>query len=237
MLKTYPDIVLDYAVAGVVQAASLGHANRLRRLQAIARDRARQQLDDASAEAAALQHNAICEGYRQGMQQAMASLLPVLEALQHEQQHLLHAIGSQVQQRLRTMTNDPVVLVPQWLAACDHVLSAPSGGARDTPAVLHVPEHDGELLRALQAALADAGVQVRPAARQAPLLEVGALAYTLDMSTALRDAVDEALHDQFPRLQPLLADLANDYAQRLQADLYNAHHRQRFAAHESHHVR
>jgi len=229
--------VLDYAVGGVVQAASLGHANRLRRLQAIARDRARRQLEDASAEAAALQHTALCEGYRQGLQQAMTSLLPLLDALQHQQQHLLQAIGAQVQQRLQAMANDPVVLVPQWLAACEHVLSGLGGSARETPAVLHVPEHDAALLQALQPVLADAGVQVRPAARQAPLLEVGALAYTLDMPTALQGAVDEALQDQFPRLQPLLADLANDYAQRLQTDLYNAHHRQRFAAHESHHVR
>ncbi|MGE6332995.1 hypothetical protein [Stenotrophomonas sp. NPDC077659] len=228
MLRTYPEGLLRYAVDGVVQAASVGCASDHHRLETCARQRARQEGERAQAEAEALRGQALAEGYRDGLRQAMTALLPLIEALQNEQQHLVDAVRGHLHERLQAMTADPAVLVPQWTAACERWVTGV-----DTPAVLHVPQAQPALVQALATALAGTRVTVQPAPRQTPALHVGRLAYTLDMHAPLTETVDEALQRHLPALHARLDALARSYCQSLQADLANAHHRRRFAALEA----
>jgi len=225
MLRTYPEDLLDYAVDGVVQAVSAGQAADHQRLQAAARARAQQDRKHAQAQAQALRADALAAGYQQGMLQAITQLLPLIEALQCEQQRLIDVVRQQLHARLQAMTVDPDVLVPQWSAACERWVAGIANAA-----VLHVPEDQPALLQALTTALADTHVTVQPAPRQTPALHVGELVYSLDMQTPLKDTVDQTLQRQLPHLQPRLAALATAYCDALQASLAHTHHRRRLAA-------
>lgn len=225
MLRIYPESALDYAVEGVVQAASLGHATEVTRLRAVARAQARDERERARDEASALSGRALAEGYRDGLVQAITSLLPLLEALQQEQRVLGDAMRSQMRERLQAMAADPAVAVPQWTAACEHWAAQ-----ADVALVLHLPDTQPALLAALRAVPALAQVDIRPAARQQPLLEVGPMAYSLDVQQLLLESVDDALQRHLPRLQPLLTNGAADYCRALQMELAGTLQRSRFAA-------
>lgn len=226
MLRTYPEALLHYAVDGVVQAACIGHADDMARLHGFARRRARQAYEQAVADADDLREQAALDGYRDGLLQAMKSLLPLLESLQQKQHVLVQAMQDQMQQRLQAMTSAPEVLVPQLVEACEH-WARPA--ATDSLAVLHVPATHTALLQALREEPALAAIEIRPAQRKQPLLEVGATAYVLDLETPLAEAAEIALQHQFPSLQPALADLAAAYCQRLQMDLTTTAQRERFS--------
>lgn len=224
MLPTYPDLLLDYAVDGVIQAASLAHADDARRLHAFARKAAADVRAEAAREADTLRAAAATEGYHDGLLKALQAALPLIDALGHEQVALSEAVSRDTHAALRAAAASPQVAIELVCAAfADHRATA----AGQT-AVLHVPAQDLPLQAALAGEPRLAGLQIRPAARSRPLLEIGCLAWELDASGALADDVVAALDARLPGVAEALGRLADDYAARVVATLRDAGQRDGF---------
>lgn len=225
MLRTYPDTLCQYAVAGIVHGSSLACAEDAHRLLRFARDAAQREREQALQDAVTLRSQALSQGYRDGLVRAMKCLLPLLESLQQEQHALAAAMHAQAQHAVQRMLASPPVLVPQLLAACEQWAPVEGGGPQP---VLHVPEHEHALLQALRAEPALDHLAIRPARREHVLLEVGGMAYALDLQQPLMEAAEDALQRQLPRLQPVLSELAAAFCRRLQDDLAARTQRERF---------
>jgi hypothetical protein len=81
--------------------------------------------------------------------------------------------------------------------------------------VLHVPQHHDALMAALRADPRLHALDIRPADRQLPLLELGALAWELDLQGSLLEDVELALSRALPGVQDRLNASAAHYSARL----------------------
>jgi hypothetical protein len=232
MLQTMPDSLLQYAVDGIIQASSIRHAADLRRMRKFARGQARRERELAQHQADTLHEQALQDGYQQGMTIALQSLLPVIEALQQEQQTLRQAMWDDIQAALQTITEMPAVAIAQLAAACAQWAQDTATGSA---AVLYLPQSQPALLQAVRENPILAALEVRTAQRKHPLLEVGPLTYELDPHRPLAAAATQTLDIQLPRLQATLADLAATYAARLQNALSQKAQAERFSQLRSSH--
>jgi len=227
MLPIYPENLHLYAVEGIVHGSSVARAVDSHRLARFARDAAREERALARQDAEALRADALADGYRDGLVKAMKTLLPLLQSLQQEQRALIEAMHAQMRQTIEEMVASPSVVVPQLLSACAQWAPDADGGVQP---VLHVPEQQQALLQALRAEPALDHLAIQPAARGQVVLEVGPMAYALDLQQPLIEAANDALQRQLPRLQSVLPDLAADYCRRLQDDLAAKAQRERFSS-------
>jgi len=227
MLQIYPERLLDFAVDDVIQAASVQRANDAERIVAFARKRAAIDHEQARAEAQALRASANFEGYRAGLAQALASLQPFLDALHGEQVALSDAVSAQVHDALQSMAAAPDIVVEQVCAAFRARCDAADTSSRP---VLHVPDEQAGLLDALRLDPRLAGLELRHSARQMPLLEVGPMAWQLDMAGVLDADIEQALSREMPALATALDAIAESYSQRLQQDIANAAQTRGFAS-------
>lgn len=219
MLQIFPERLLDYAVDDVIQAASLHQSTDAERIAAFARRRIANDLEQARVHADELRATAAVAGYRDGLSRALAALQPMLHALRDEQLVLSRAVATHVQQALRDMAGAPDIVVEQVCAAFQARTSsaAPAG-----PSILHVPQDQAGLLDALRADPRLAGLQIRASARRLPLLEVGPMAWELDMEGAMGEDIAQALDQEMPGVGLALAALATRYSQQLLGELERA---------------
>jgi len=216
MLHSYPETLLDFAVGGIVQASCLSRACDAERVVSFARKQGQAEREWARQESNALRAAAAADGYCDGMRQALASLLPLFTAIVGEQAGLRQTLAARMEQALSAMGNLPSVAVPQVQAACAERLQ---GGES---VVLHVPRTGHALLQALQAQADLQGLDIRQADRQHLLLEVGDLAFELDVSSALGDGLQATLTEEMNRLQRTISRLADTYREQFQRDFDRA---------------
>jgi len=219
MLQTYPEILLDYAVDGVIQGSARHHSMHTARLAAFVRKQVRAERERAQQEAAALRASAASEGYREGMLIALGALLPLIERLTDTQADLQAAVCDRLHARLNAMCVAPDVAVPQIQAALGCWLQA---GMDIDDAVLYVPSDCDALTEAVQGAPGLEGLVIRPSQRTHPVLQVGQISWELDIPHALQEDMERALAEQLPRLQATIGALATDYAARIQHELATA---------------
>ncbi len=227
MLQIFPERLLDFAVDDVIQAASLQQANDAERIVAFARRRAVLDHEQAQSEVQALRENAHFDGYRDGLVQGLATLKPSLDALRGEQVALCEAVSAQVHDALRSMAGAPDIVVEQVCAAFR---------ARSDPAdisarpVLHVPDQQAALLEVLRLDPRLAELEIRASTRQMLLLEVGPMAWELDIGGALGEDIEQALRREMPEVSAALDAIAGSYSQRLQETLAHAAQARGFAS-------
>lgn len=226
MLQIYPDRLLDFAVEGVIPAASLHRVAGEQAQLAFARRHAARERDEARADAEALRSDAAEAGFRAGLIHALACFVPVLESLRDQQAVLAAAVAAELDTVLQRMNGAPDIVAEQVRAALRAHLLPSSAVAQP---VLHVPHDPPGLLDALRAAPALAGLEVRPAERRAPLLEIGALAWELDLQAALAEDRDRAVAEAMPGLEDALNALAGQYSTQLTAHLGRAAQARGFA--------
>lgn len=213
MLHSYPETLLDYAVDGVIQAASRHRADRAERLLDFAHRQAIQGRDQAALEATAVRATAACEGYRDGLLQAMTSVLPIVQSLRQEQIALQSRLREDMITALAAMEGSASVAVAQL----EQLLAGPVAALPPLQGiVLHVPEQHPGLLQSLRDAPALQGLTLQPANRAHLLLEVGSVAFELDSASVLAEALDSALNRQMPQLQQAMSLLADRYEEALQ---------------------
>lgn len=225
MLRTFPEILLDYAVDGIVQGVCVERATDGDRLLQLTRKRARHELDEVRMQAAALREQAVADGYCDGLVKAMQSLLPVLETLQQEPSALVNSGYEHVRQCIARMAGCAEMLVPQLLAVSERWLT-PDGRRAAT---LYVPEDQLQLLQALRGASELESLRIVPARRQYVALEVGQLVYEFDLQQRLSEAAHDGLQQQIPRLQQVLAERAERYFRDMQDALVQEDQRYRFS--------
>jgi len=226
MLQIYPDRLLDFAVDGVIPAAGLHRVAGEQAQLAFARRHAAREREAARAEADDLRRESAEAGFRAGLIHALACLVPVLESLRDQQAVLAAAVASELDTVLQRMNGAPDIVTEQVRAALAAHLQPSAAAPRP---VLHVPQDSPGLLDALRAAPALAGLDLRPAARRAPLLEIGALAWELDLQAALAEDADRAVATAMPGVDDALDALAGQYATQLMAHLERAAQARRFA--------
>lgn len=217
MLPTYPEKLLDYAVDGVIQAASRHQAEAAERLGAFARKQAAREREHARMEAAELRTAAAFEGYREGLLQAFQAVSGLFEAMRGEHVALQDALSRSIHEALRERTLAPDAA----LAHLAQVLADQRDvQAREGKLVVHVPRDQPQLVEALEQALTD--VEVRLADRRHLTVEVGQLAYELDTGSALAEDIETHLAEHMPQLRRAMCDLADRYALQLQRTLEQA---------------
>lgn len=226
MLPTFPDRLLDFAVDGVIPASSLHRVADEQATLAFARRHAARERDQARAEAAGLRREAAEAGFHAGLVQALACFVPVMESLRDQQAVLAAAVAAELDAVLQRMNGAPDIVAEQVRAALATHLQPATSSARPT---LHVPQDRPGLLEALRGAPGLAGLDVRAAARGAPLLEIGALAWELDLQAALADDGDRAMAATMPGIEDALNALAGQYATQLTAHLDRAAQARGFA--------
>ncbi len=111
------------------------------------------------------------------------------------------------------------MVVEQVCAAFRARMAAAPGADR---AVLHVPADDDRLLEALRAEPRLAGLELRASDRRLPLLEVGPMAWQLDIAGTLAEDVERALECEIPGVTSALDTLAARYSEQLLRQLGNA---------------
>lgn len=216
MLQTYPESLLERAVDDVIHASSVQQGVNLARVQAFARRAITREREQARLEVRELHAAAAFEGYRDGMLHALGALQEVIEGLQREQVALATAVRDQVQATLEAMNTAPDVVVEPICKAFAHRMAQSDAG---TQAVLHIPRDQTALLQALHDEPLLRALDVRPANRRLPLLELGALAWELDLHGSLLDDVELALGEALPGVQDRLNTLASRYSANLQESL------------------
>lgn len=226
MLQTYPESLLERAVGDVIHASSVRQGVSLARVQAFARREISREREQARLEVRELRAAAAFEGYRDGVLHALGALQGAIEGMQREHLALAAAVRQHVHDTLKAMNGAPDVVVESICRAFAHRSAKADPGTR---AVLHVPKQQEALLRALQADARLQGLDVRPADRQLPLLEVGALAWELDLQGSLLEDVELALGQALPGVQDRLNTLASRYSTTLLETLDAATQAQRFA--------
>lgn len=226
MLQTFPDRLLDFAVDGVIPASSLHRVADEQAQLAFARRHAAREREQARTEAAALRREATEAGFRAGLIQALACFVPQVESLRDQQAVLAAAVAAELDAALRRMTCAPDIVAEQVRAALAAHLQPATSPARP---VLHVPQDQPVLLEALRGAPALAGLDVRAAARGAPLLEIGALAWEFDLQAALAEDRDRAVAATLPGIDDALDALAGQYAAQLMTHLDRAAQARGFA--------
>lgn len=226
MLKTYPETLLERAVDNVIQAASVQQGTDLARVQAFSRRQVAREREQARLEASELRATAAFEGYRDGVLHALGALQGVIEGVQQEQLALASAVRDHVHTILQAMNTAPDVVIESICSAFAH-RSAQADPA--TPAVLYVPRQHDALLQSLRADPRLHALDVRPADRQLPLLELGALAWELDLQGSLLEDVELALGHALPGVQNRLNKLASRYSGELLEALDAASQARRFA--------
>lgn len=209
MLKTYPESLLERAVDNVIQAASVQQGIDLARVQAFSRRRVTREQEQARLEARELRAAAAFEGYRDGVLHALGALQHVIEGVQREQLTLAAAVRDHVHVTLQAMNAAPDVVIEPICTAFAHRLAQADAAG---PAVLHVPRQHETLLQALRGDPRLHALDVRPADRQLPLLELGALAWELDLQGSLLEDVEIALGQALPGVQDRLNTLASRYS-------------------------
>ncbi|MEN5426511.1 hypothetical protein ABE522_09150 [Stenotrophomonas pennii] len=209
MLKTYPDSLLERAVDNVIQAASVQQGIDLARVEAFSRRQVTREREQARLEGRELRAAAAFEGYRDGVLHALGALQHVIEGVRREQLTLAAAVRDHVHATLHAMNAAPDVVIEPICSAFIH-RSAQADDA--TQAVLHVPQQHEILLQALRADPRLHALDVRPADRQLPLLELGALAWELDLQGSLLEDVELALGQALPGVQDRLNLLASNYS-------------------------
>jgi len=212
MLPTYPDTLLDRAVDGVIQASSLQQASELARVQAFARRQIAREREQARLEVAELRAAAAFEGYRDGVLHALGAVQGVIEGMQHAHVALANAVREQVHASLQAMNAAPDTVMEPICRAFLHRMTEVADGPRP---VLHVPQDHEALLNALHADPRLHALDIRPADRQLPLLELGALAWELDLQGSLLEDVELALSRALPGVQDRLNASAAHYSARL----------------------
>jgi len=212
MLPTYPETLLDRAVDGVIQAASLQQASELARVQAFARRQITREREQARLEVAELRAAAAFEGYRDGVLHALGAAQGVIEDLQHAHAALANAVRDQTHASLQAMNASPDAVMEPICSAFLHRMSQVAAGPRP---VLHVPQDHDALLVALRAEPRLHALDIRPADRRLPLLELGALAWELDLQGSLLEDVELALSRAIPGVQDRLNASAAQYSARL----------------------
>lgn len=212
MLQTYPESLLERAVDDVIQAASVQQGIDLARVQAFARRQIAQEREQARLEVRELRAAAAFEGYRDGVLHALGALQGVIEGVQQEQVTLAAAVRDHVHATLQAMNTAPDVVVEPICRAFAHRMAQADAG---THAALHVPRQHEALLQALRAEPRLHALDVRAADRQLPLLELGALAWELDLQGSLLEDVELALAQALPGVQGRLNALASHYSARL----------------------
>jgi len=227
MLQIFPERLLDFAVDDVIQAASLQQANEAERIVAFARRRAVLDHEQAQSEAQALRASAHFDGYRDGLVQALATLKPLLDALRGEQVALAEAVSVQVHDALRSMAGAPDIVVEQVCAAFRARSDPADVSARP---VLHVPDQQTALLEALRLDPRLAELEIRASTRQQLLLEVGPMAWQLDIGGTLDEDIEQALRREMPAVSAALDAIAEGYSQRLQETLAHAAQARGFAS-------
>jgi len=226
MLQTYPESLLERAVGDVIHASSVQHGVNLARVQAFARREIAREREQAQLEARELRAAAAFEGYRDGVLHALGALQGVIAGLQREQGALAAAVRERVHATLDAMNAAPDVVAEPICRAFAHRSAKADAGTR---AVLHVPRQHEALLQALRADPRLRGLDVRPAERQLPLLELGALAWELDLKGSLLEDVEIALGQALPGVQDRLNTLASRYSAELLDALDVASQTRRFA--------
>lgn len=209
MLKTYPESLLERAVDHVIQAASVQQGIDLARVQAFSRRRVAREQEQARLEARELRAAAAFEGYRDGVLLALGALQHVIEGVQRAQLTLAAAVRDHVHATLQAMNAAPDVVIEPICSALVHRLAQADAA---TQAVLHVPRQHEALLQALRDDPRLRTLDVRPADRQLPLLELGALAWELDLQGSLLEDVELALGQALPGVQDRLNILASGYS-------------------------
>ena len=225
MLQIYPDRLLDFAVDGIIKAASVDGVAAAQDTLAYARRRATETCAQAEAEAEALRATAAREGYRDGLCHAVGAFLPVIQALHDQRALLAEAVAARMDAALQAMSASPDVVVPQLRAALRAHLDRLDEGARP---VLYLPSDHDDVVQAARADPALAALEIRTAARRAPLLELGPLAWELDLPAALEEDIQGALTDAMPEVTAALDTLADHYARRLLANLHQQTQTRRF---------
>ena len=225
MLKTYPESLLERAVDHVIQAASVQQGIDLARVQAFSRRRVTREQEQARLEARELRAAAAFEGYRDGVLHALGALQHVIEGVQRAQSTLASAVRDHVHATLQAMNTAPDVVIEPICSAFAHRLA--QADAAD-PAVLHVPRQHEALLQALREDPRLHALEVRPADRQLPLLELGALAWELDLQGSLLEDVEVALGQALPGVQDRLNTLASGYSAEVLEALDAARQARRF---------
>lgn len=225
MLKTYPESLLERAVDHVIQAASVQQGIDLARVQAFSRRRVTREQEQARLEARELRAAAAFEGYRDGVLHALGALQHVIEGVQRAQSTLASAVRDHVHATLQAMNTAPDVVIEPICSAFAHRLA--QADAAD-PAVLHVPRQHEALLQALREDPRLHALEVRPADRQLPLLELGALAWELDLQGSLLEDVEVALGQALPGVQDRLNTLASGYCAEVLEALDAARQARRF---------
>lgn len=226
MLQTYPESLLERAVDDVIHASSVRQGVDLARVQAFARRQIAREREQARLEVRELRAAAAFEGYRDGVLHALGALQGAITAMQAEHVALAAAVRDHVQDTLQAMNSAPDVVIDSICKAFTHRMAQSDAGMH---AVLHVPRQQPALLQALQADPRLQVLDVRPADRQLPLLELGALAWELDLHGSLLEDVEVALGQALPGLQDRLNTLASRYSVGLLEALDAATQAQRFA--------
>ena len=209
MLQTYPESLLARAVDDVIQASSVQQGTDLARVQAFARRQIAKEREQALLDARELRAAAAFEGYRDGVLYALGALQNVIDGVQQQQLVLAAAVRDEVQAALLSMNAAPDVVVEPICTAFAHRMA--QAGA-DTQAVLHVPRGQKALLQALRDQPRLQALDVRPADRERPLLELGPLAWELDLQGSLLEDVELALARALPGVQDRLNALASQYS-------------------------
>ncbi|MBD8697311.1 hypothetical protein [Stenotrophomonas sp. CFBP 13718] len=212
MLPTYPETLLDRAVDGVIQASSLQQASELARVQAFARRQITREREQARLEVAELRAAAAFEGYRDGVLHALGAVQGVIEGMQQAHVTLANAVRDHVHTSLQAMNAAPDAVMEPICSAFLHRMTQVGAGLRP---VLHVPQHHDALMAALRADPRLHALDIRPADRQLPLLELGALAWELDLQGSLLEDVELALSRALPGVQDRLNASAAHYSARL----------------------
>ncbi len=225
MLQTYPARLLDFAIDGVIRSVSLHQVADEQAQLAYARHHAARERDEARAEAGALRATAAQEGFHVGLVQALACLVPLLETLRDQQAALAAAVAGELDRVLQSMSVAPDIVAEQVRVALQARLAAQP----EVRAILHLPRTETALLAALRDAPGLAGLELRAAERRTPLLEMGALAWELDLAAALEEDCSRALAQAMPGLEDALSALASRYGTQLVTRLQRAAEARGFA--------
>jgi len=217
MLPTYPARLLDYAVDGVIQAASRHHAVDAERLAVFSRKAAAREREQARSEAIELRTAAMFEGYRDGMLQAFQAMSGLFEGLRGHQHEFQRALSDAIHADLREQALAPDAALLQLAAVLDAQREAQPG---EEPVRLFVPRDQPQLAQALDAALED--VQVQLADRRHLVVEIGRMAFELDIGSALAEDIEARLATQMPDLRRAMCALSDRYALHMQQTLVEA---------------
>ncbi|MEI2260093.1 hypothetical protein OHC51_03795 [Stenotrophomonas indicatrix] len=225
MLRTFPESLLNYAVDDTLQGNCVERALGAERVLKSARDRAKRECEDARVQMNQLRERAVRDGYREGLMRAMANLVPLLQVLQQAPDQICAAVHEQIRQRIQALAACPEVVVSQLLAACDYCLGS---NPDRLPVRLYVPRAQEELVSVIRAEDALKELQIQLSDREQLLVEIGPMAYALDLVGVLDGAASGALQQQLPRLQSVVEQRASDYCNQVLDELRCGDERKRF---------